>query len=325
MAMRRSAKPEKVIEADLLALRRFVEEHLRRYGELAREVDLTTVRARAMARFWDVMGCHPQIQPLLFPPDGNYRETLAALELDPGDLPARFHLLYADTFSAWFTDESTSNPDPPVLALNREMDRPFQVSSSFLQYAAYQVVVATLRRWLYLVLETSPPLAGTSLFPALNPSLQQRGPLILVPFDDSEGVQDRRVMVHFRRVAELVRSDIPWESLIISMLGRIACHDEEHHPHAQLTVTGLPVPLQAGLRSFEAAGSKHVSLLELSGHGVWITLDRPAGKKGEVPPAEVVCDRDGLDETMSWVEHRGGTVQTIDGASPKRKKSRRRK
>jgi hypothetical protein len=185
--------------ADLRGLREFLARWIRGYESDARRVETITVRPIWIREFWRQLGGHPKIVECIYPPDEDRSELVRRLKEEarqiPRDLlPRRARLLYWDTFSFYFTDETVNDPDPSVLGFNAELEEPGKVTSSFLLYATGVAVRAALPVDLDRVTETVPQ-GVTPLFPSLHPGIVAAGDRIYVPFDDDEEAADPRMLV----------------------------------------------------------------------------------------------------------------------------------
>lgn len=144
------------------------------------------------------------------------------MEHDFSKLPARYHFLNTDGFSVWLTDESdTSAGDPPVMTFNLDMETPEIFNKSFLSYSSRNVVMEALKDWYYLVLTTSPHLQGERMFPTINSQIFRNKDLVILPFEQSEGVQDSRQIIFFRNISHISNSAIPWREQTISLAWEI--------------------------------------------------------------------------------------------------------
>jgi hypothetical protein len=185
--------------ADLHELRELLTRWIPGYDSDARRVDTTTVRPIWVREFWRQLGGHPRIVGCLYPPDEDRSEQIQLLKQEaqrvPRDLlPRRARLLYWDSFTYFFTDESDPDPDPCVLGFNGEMEEPTKVTSSFLLYVTGVVLRAALPVDPGRVVEKAPA-GATPLFPSLHPRVVTAGGAIYVPLDDDEEAADPRLLV----------------------------------------------------------------------------------------------------------------------------------
>lgn len=120
--------------------------------------------------FWEAVGWDEQLAGDLGPPQLEASRRLVqkllsdhrrwGSPLQPSALPARYRVVGVDSEGTGFTvtDESSGDPDPPVIGLFAESGTAERVGDSYLRWATYALLFAATRPWYDAFLRTEPPL-----------------------------------------------------------------------------------------------------------------------------------------------------------------------
>lgn len=308
----------------------FLCDRLKDYPQKRSDVENSTDLPATVAAFWQKIGFHPAFTSVLNAPltrneVGFNQQRAAMLKLGVSQtlLPRCPLILADDRFSVWYLDLDGGGDDPPVWGLNSDMSTPEPVSPAFSRFAAQQLATITLQNSPRLLVAPSEPLAGAALFGDLHPALLQQGEVIVLPFDDSQGVAETRVNLCTQSVADLA-TFCDWQNTAFTFFGGYL---DPGHGRGKLTTIrceGLgDEQIAADHRLSAEDGEVAVMIVSDQARPGWLTREYYEPDD----PAEdllLTCDKTTAAAWLDWIESQGGTVTEVDNNPYKKKKTKKK-
>ncbi len=308
----------------------FLCDRLKDYPQKRSDVANSADLPATVAAFWQRIGFHPAFASVLNAPPardeaGFNQQRAAMLKLGVSQtlLPRCPLILADDRFSVWYLDGDDGNDDPPVWGLNSDMSAPEPVSPAFSRFVVQQLVTIALQNSPRLLVAPGKPFAGEPLFGDLHPALLQKGEVIVLPFDDSQGVAETRVNLCSQSVADLA-AWCDWQNTTFTFFGGYLDPGHGRDKLTTIRCEGLTdEQIKANHRLMAEDGEVAVLIVSNSARPGWLTREYYEPDD----PAEdllLTCDKATAATWIDWIEAQSGKVTEVDNKAYKKKKPKKK-
>lgn len=312
------------------ALYDFLCDRLKDYPQKRSAVDGCDDLPAAVAAFWHQIGFHPAFAPVLNAPPARdevgfnqQRAAMLKLGVSQSLLPRCPLILADDRFSVWYLDLDGGADDPPVWGLNSDMSAAEPVSAAFSRFAIQQLATIALQNSPRLLVAPNQAFAGEKCFGDLHPALRRQGNVIVLPFDDSQGVDETRVNLCCQSVADLV-AFCDWQHTAFSYFGGYLDPGHGRGKLTEIRFEGLAeAQIEANHRVTAEDGEVTVFIVSDTTRPGWITHEYYEAND----PADdllLTCDKPTAAAWIDWIESQGGTVVEVDQKAYKKQKSKKK-
>ncbi|CAM2007320.1 hypothetical protein [Acanthopleuribacter pedis] len=304
------------------ALYDFLCDRLKGYPKDRESVDTLSGLPQDVAAFWQRIGFMEAFATVLQKPAtcseaefNRQRGHMGQLGIPHALIPRCPLILSDDHYSVWYLDLDDATADPPVLGLNSDMPAPMRVAETFSRFAVQHLVTVALQQSPRLLIAPATPLAAEPLFPELHPALTQRGGVIALPFDDSEGVDDNRIHLCFQSMDALI-GFCDWSNASFEFISGYLEPGQGRGKLKTIRFEGLTASqLPTEQRIFAEDGAVAIHIAADPDRTGWFSRPTEA-------PADrflLTCNGKTAASWVAWIETQGGRVTKIDNKTPKKK------